>query len=184
MRYKVLVVMATIISSSSPASSLFFFFNTSTCTSTSATTHLSNPSSSTPHLNLNLNLKKVCGQKLVLMRLKCLPNDDNDDDNHPVSVPISINNIKDKEKEKEASDSVIIMSSISSYKWCASLGGLGLLETSYLTYLKLTNSDAYCPLGSTTCANILNSNYSLLFGITSFTFFISISISIYAVCFT
>ncbi|KAL3654706.1 hypothetical protein CASFOL_001441 [Castilleja foliolosa] len=54
---------------------------------------------------------------------------------------------------------------ISSYKWCAGLGGIGLLETSYLTYLKLTNSDALCPMGGGSCTTILNSDYSFVFGI-------------------
>ncbi|XP_024979917.1 thiol-disulfide oxidoreductase LTO1 [Cynara cardunculus var. scolymus] len=54
---------------------------------------------------------------------------------------------------------------ISSYSWCAGLGGLGFLETGYLTYSKLTGSDAFCPIGGGSCGDILNSNYAVVFGI-------------------
>ncbi|KVI08758.1 Thioredoxin-like fold [Cynara cardunculus var. scolymus] len=53
---------------------------------------------------------------------------------------------------------------ISSYSWCAGLGGLGFLETGYLTYSKLTGSDAFCPIGGGSCGDILNSNYAVVFG--------------------
>lgn len=53
---------------------------------------------------------------------------------------------------------------ISAYRWCAALGGIGFLETAYLTYLKLTNSDAFCPTGGVSCTNILTSDYSFVFG--------------------
>ncbi|KAL2457656.1 Thiol-disulfide oxidoreductase LTO1 [Forsythia ovata] len=53
----------------------------------------------------------------------------------------------------------------SAFKWCAALGGLGFFETSYLTYLKLTNSEAFCPVGGATCTTILNSDFSVVFGV-------------------
>ncbi|GMH25163.1 hypothetical protein Nepgr_027006 [Nepenthes gracilis] len=53
----------------------------------------------------------------------------------------------------------------STYNWCAGIGGLGFLETSYLTYLKLSDSDAFCPIGGGTCGDVLNSDYSLVFGV-------------------
>jgi hypothetical protein len=57
-------------------------------------------------------------------------------------------------------------SAISAYDWCAGLGAIGFLETSYLTYIKLTNSDAFCPVGGGgTCGSVLNSDYSVVFGI-------------------
>ncbi|KAF8410349.1 hypothetical protein HHK36_002877 [Tetracentron sinense] len=55
--------------------------------------------------------------------------------------------------------------SISAYDWCAALGALGFMETGYLTYLKLTNSDPFCPIGGATCSDILNSDYALVFGV-------------------
>ncbi|XP_042040699.1 thiol-disulfide oxidoreductase LTO1-like [Salvia splendens] len=54
---------------------------------------------------------------------------------------------------------------VSAYKWIAALGGIGLLETAYLTYLKLTNSDAFCPTGGGSCTTILTSDYSSVFGV-------------------
>ncbi|KAL0396927.1 UNVERIFIED_CONTAM: Thiol-disulfide oxidoreductase LTO1 [Sesamum calycinum] len=45
------------------------------------------------------------------------------------------------------------------------LGGIGFLETAYLTYLKLTNSDAFCPTGGASCTTILTSDYSSVFGV-------------------
>lgn len=57
---------------------------------------------------------------------------------------------------------------ISSYSWCAGLGGLGFLETSYLSYLKLTGSDAFCPIGGGSCSDVLNSNYAVVYGMVPF----------------
>ncbi|XP_073123362.1 thiol-disulfide oxidoreductase LTO1 [Henckelia pumila] len=54
---------------------------------------------------------------------------------------------------------------ISAYKWCAALGGVGFLETAYLTYLKFTDSDAFCPVGEGSCTTILTSDYSYVFGV-------------------
>lgn len=60
-----------------------------------------------------------------------------------------------------------LSSSISTYRWCAGIGGLGLLETAYLSYLKLTDSDAFCPIGGGSCGDVLNSDYAVVFGILS-----------------
>eukprot|EP00268_Persea_americana_P042474 TRINITY_DN4250_c0_g2_i3.p1 TRINITY_DN4250_c0_g2~~TRINITY_DN4250_c0_g2_i3.p1 ORF type:complete len:364 (-),score=78.52 TRINITY_DN4250_c0_g2_i3:336-1427(-) len=54
---------------------------------------------------------------------------------------------------------------ISTYSWCAGLGALGFLETGYLTYVKLTNTDAFCPIGGGSCSDVLNSDYSVVFGV-------------------
>nr|XP_018450399.1 PREDICTED: thiol-disulfide oxidoreductase LTO1-like isoform X2 [Raphanus sativus] len=53
----------------------------------------------------------------------------------------------------------------SSYNWYTVLGGFGMLDTAYLTYLKLTGSDAFCPVGGGTCGDVLNSDYALVFGV-------------------
>ncbi|XP_061346082.1 thiol-disulfide oxidoreductase LTO1 isoform X2 [Gastrolobium bilobum] len=50
------------------------------------------------------------------------------------------------------------------HKLTAGLAGIGFLETSYLTYLKLTESEAFCPVGGATCSDILNSDYAIVFG--------------------
>lgn len=51
-----------------------------------------------------------------------------------------------------------------SYKLFFGLGGIGLLETSYLTFLKLTNSTAFCPVGAGSCSDVLSSDYAVVFG--------------------
>lgn len=53
----------------------------------------------------------------------------------------------------------------STYNWFIGIGGIGMLDTAYLTYLKLTGSDAFCPVGGGTCGDVLNSNYAVVFGI-------------------
>ncbi|KAJ0251061.1 Thiol-disulfide oxidoreductase LTO1 [Hirschfeldia incana] len=53
----------------------------------------------------------------------------------------------------------------SSYNLYTVLGGIGMLDTAYLTYLKLTGSDAFCPVGGGACGDVLNSDYALVFGI-------------------
>ncbi|CAH8286398.1 unnamed protein product [Eruca vesicaria subsp. sativa] len=54
----------------------------------------------------------------------------------------------------------------STYSWYTGLGGIGMLDTAYLTYLKLTGSDAFCPVGGGgACGDVLNSDYALVFGV-------------------
>ncbi|KAG8662849.1 thiol-disulfide oxidoreductase LTO1 isoform X2 [Manihot esculenta] len=78
---------------------------------------------------------------------------------------------QDAESESETTTSSsppypsLSSSSISTYNWCAALGGTGFLETVYLTYLKLTDSDAFCPLGGGSCGDVLNSDYAIVFGV-------------------
>ncbi|XP_030485925.2 thiol-disulfide oxidoreductase LTO1 isoform X2 [Cannabis sativa] len=52
-----------------------------------------------------------------------------------------------------------------SYNLYSGLGAIGLLETTYLTYLKLTNSSVFCPIGGGSCSDILNSDYAQIFGV-------------------
>jgi uncharacterized membrane protein len=40
-----------------------------------------------------------------------------------------------------------------------------MLDTAYLTYLKVTGSDAFCPIGGGTCGDVLNSDYAVVFGV-------------------
>ncbi|KAG8088588.1 hypothetical protein GUJ93_ZPchr0010g10291 [Zizania palustris] len=54
-----------------------------------------------------------------------------------------------------------ILWGISTSTWSAGVAGLGFLETSYLNYLKLTGSEAFCPVAGGGCGNILESNYSV-----------------------
>lgn len=58
------------------------------------------------------------------------------------------------------------ISSNSTYNLCAALGGIGFVETAYLSYLKLANAAAFCPIGGGSCDDVLNSEYAAVFGIT------------------
>ncbi|KAG8073327.1 hypothetical protein GUJ93_ZPchr0006g46206 [Zizania palustris] len=58
-----------------------------------------------------------------------------------------------------------ILWGISTSTWSAGVAGLGFLETSYLSYLKLTGSEAFCPVTGGGCGNVLESDYSVVFGI-------------------
>ncbi|XP_004512236.1 thiol-disulfide oxidoreductase LTO1 isoform X2 [Cicer arietinum] len=51
------------------------------------------------------------------------------------------------------------------FKLISGIAGTGFIETSYLTYLKLTGSGVFCPIGGGTCSDILNSDYALVFGV-------------------
>ncbi|KAF7062170.1 hypothetical protein CFC21_068799 [Triticum aestivum] len=54
---------------------------------------------------------------------------------------------------------------VSTSAWTAGVAGLGLLETGYLSYLKLTGSEAFCPVSGGGCGDVLDSDYSVVFGI-------------------
>ncbi|CAL4912413.1 unnamed protein product [Urochloa decumbens] len=67
--------------------------------------------------------------------------------------------------EKPASAPPSSLLGISTSTWSAGVAGLGFLETGYLTYLKLTGSEAFCPISGGGCGDILDSDYSVVFGI-------------------
>lgn len=72
------------------------------------------------------------------------------------------------ESETTASSSGVVDENdrvVSAYRWCAALGGVGFLETAYLAYLKLTDSDALCPIAEGSCNAVLNSDFASVFGI-------------------
>lgn len=62
----------------------------------------------------------------------------------------------------------------STYKWCAGVAAVGLVEVSYLTYVKVFGVDAFCPVGSDGgfggCGDVLNSDYAAVFGILTYYF--------------
>ncbi|XWS42202.1 hypothetical protein CRYUN_Cryun17cG0147900 [Craigia yunnanensis] len=98
---------------------------------------------------------RVPGRRLVLP-LKCLssrPSQDSESEAETTSSPSS------------SSSSISLPSSNSTYNWRAGLGAIGLVETAYLTYLKLSDSDAFCPLGGGSCGDVLNSDYAVIFGV-------------------
>lgn len=81
----------------------------------------------------------------------------------PVKCSSSKSN-EDVEPKSETTSSSSFSSSISTYKWCAGIGSVGFLETAYLAYTKLTDSDAFCPVGGGSCGDVLNSDYAVVFG--------------------
>ncbi|WCJ32743.1 NAD(P)H dehydrogenase (quinone)s [Euphorbia peplus] len=79
-------------------------------------------------------------------RLKCMPSETSGTESDSQTTPST-------------------SSDMSTYNWSAALAGIGFLETAYLTYLKLTHSDAFCPIGGGSCGDILNSDYAVVFGV-------------------
>ncbi|XP_021736379.1 thiol-disulfide oxidoreductase LTO1-like [Chenopodium quinoa] len=80
--------------------------------------------------------------------------------------------IRDTEKSEDEEGMQVSSSSssppslsISTYNWCAGLGGLGFLETAYLTYLKVSNTEPFCPVGGGSCSDVLNSDYAVILGV-------------------
>ncbi|KDO71388.1 hypothetical protein CISIN_1g017385mg [Citrus sinensis] len=71
----------------------------------------------------------------------------------------------DSDSDLRTTPSPSSTSGFSPYGWCAGIGGVGFLETTYLSYLKLTNSDAFCPIGGASCGDVLNSDYAVVFGV-------------------
>uniref|UniRef100_A0A6N2N436 Vitamin K epoxide reductase domain-containing protein n=1 Tax=Salix viminalis TaxID=40686 RepID=A0A6N2N436_SALVM len=83
----------------------------------------------------------------------------------PSSGPSQETESEPPETAPSPSNSLMSSSSVSTYNWCAGLGGVGFLETAYLTFLKLTNSDAFCPIGGGNCGDVLSSDYAVVFGV-------------------
>ncbi|GAB4848410.1 ribosome biosynthesis protein lto1 [Ancistrocladus abbreviatus] len=102
-----------------------------------------------PHFS---KFKGKWGGGFMVLRANCLPG----------STPEAESAEDGAEQTSSSSSSSV---DISSYNWCAGLGGLGFLETSYLTYLKLSDSEVFCPVAGGTCGDILNSDYSVVFGV-------------------
>ncbi|RAL45802.1 hypothetical protein DM860_009666 [Cuscuta australis] len=102
-------------------------------------------------LSPTLQFKGVCHRELVLLRSRSSSDKDID--------------VEKESKTELLSPPSSSDSSISSYTWCAFLGGIGFLETSYLTHVKLSGSDAFCHVVGGSCSNILNSSYSFVFGV-------------------
>ncbi|CAI9094466.1 OLC1v1030212C1 [Oldenlandia corymbosa var. corymbosa] len=95
-----------------------------------------------------LKTNRCGGRRVLLFRVKCRPEQ-------------STSEIL-KDSESEITEST---SADDTRRWYGVLGGLGFLETSYLTFLKLTQSEAFCPVNGGSCGSILNSDYSLVFGV-------------------
>lgn len=50
------------------------------------------------------------------------------------------------------------------YGLITGLAAVGVLETAYLTWMKLYGGPVSCPLGGTSCDDVLNSEYGTIFG--------------------
>ncbi|CAK9162247.1 unnamed protein product [Ilex paraguariensis] len=124
----------------------------------------------TPHLfprrsiSTQTQLKNGWARRLLVLRVKCVPDQSGDTEVEAETASLS-------------TSSSSTLSDISSFNWYAALGGLGFLETTYLTYLKLTNSEAFCPIGGGTCGDVLSSDYAVVFGIL-FILFVTLSCAI------
>ncbi|XP_074274969.1 thiol-disulfide oxidoreductase LTO1 isoform X1 [Silene latifolia] len=104
-----------------------------------------------PSIPLNPTCKGNYRKGFMLLPSKCTNGEIQDTDNKS----------EDVEKLPISSSS----SDISSYSWCAWIGGLGFVETSYLTYLKLFNAEPFCPIGGGSCSDVLTSDYAVVLGV-------------------
>ncbi|KAH6784596.1 dehydrogenase [Perilla frutescens var. hirtella] len=99
----------------------------------------------------------VCKQRFVLLKLSC---DLEGSKRTAKSDPETTSSLASSSNVVDENDGVI-----SAYRWCAALGGVGFLESAYLTYLKLTDSDAFCPIAEGSCNAVLNSDFASVFGV-------------------
>ncbi|KAB2094868.1 hypothetical protein ES319_A02G189400v1 [Gossypium barbadense] len=115
------------------------------------------PISSPAFISSSVHLKKQAPvRRLLVLPIKCSssgPSQDTESEAETTSVPSS------------SSFSSSLASSNSTYNWRAGIGAVGIIETAYLTYLKLSGSDAFCPLGGGSCGDVLNSDYAFFFGV-------------------
>ncbi|KAL7104084.1 hypothetical protein ACP275_08G222300 [Erythranthe tilingii] len=106
--------------------------------------------------------KGVWGQRFELLKLNCKSEECNlcEDSVRSLQPPSSSSVITGEDDW-----------SISSNRWCAALGGIGFLETAYLTYLQITDSDAFFPTEWGSSTTILTSAYIPLFGMAAYGLF-------------
>ncbi|KAG9137975.1 hypothetical protein Leryth_019366 [Lithospermum erythrorhizon] len=108
-------------------------------------------------------LKGGRDRRFVLLQVKCVSEQDTDAEKSKVESTPPSSSYGDPPSSSSTSTST------STYNWCAVLGGIGFLESSYLTFLKLTNSEAFCPIGNGgSCDSVLSSDYSVVFGFECF----------------
>ncbi|KAL3838872.1 hypothetical protein ACJIZ3_023463 [Penstemon smallii] len=123
-------------------------------------------SSFSPHTSplfpISYHIKKgVWKQKLLLLRLNCVSKSskssvESESDTASSSPPLFEPSSPSIDDDRGTD--------LAAYNWCAALGGVGFLETAYLSYLKFTDTDAFCPTGGASCTTILTSGYSYVFG--------------------
>ncbi|VVB10122.1 unnamed protein product [Arabis nemorensis] len=111
---------------------------------------------SPPSSNLYPRRFEVSDRRFPVIPIKC---SSSEPENGEYSAPLPSSS-----SSSSSSTSELSINS-STYNWYTGIGGIGMLDTAYLTYLKLTGSDAFCPVGGGTCGDVLNSDYALVFGV-------------------
>ncbi|CAN8327866.1 unnamed protein product [Cochlearia groenlandica] len=101
---------------------------------------------------------EVSDRRFTVIPIKCASSDPEDGGDSAPSSSSSSSSTSSSSASEVATKSSI-------YSWYAGIGAIGMLDTAYLTYLKLTGSDAFCPVGGDTCGNVLSSDYAAVFGI-------------------
>ncbi|KAL1536879.1 thiol-disulfide oxidoreductase LTO1-like [Salvia divinorum] len=95
-----------------------------------------------PQLSASLFKKRVCNQRLLVLKVNC--------------------DFAGSQRTAKSDSSAANDGAVSAYAWCATLGGVGFLETAYLT---LANSEPLCPIGEGSCDGILNTDFASILGV-------------------
>ncbi|CAA7035697.1 unnamed protein product [Microthlaspi erraticum] len=107
-----------------------------------------------PSSNVYPRRFEVSDRRFPVFPIKCSSSEQDDGGDSAPSISTS----SSSSTSELATDS-------STYSWYTGIGVIGMLDTAYLTYLKLTGSDAFCPVGGGTCGDVLNSDYAVVFGV-------------------
>ncbi|ESQ53517.1 hypothetical protein EUTSA_v10025477mg [Eutrema salsugineum] len=108
-----------------------------------------------PSSNLQPRRLEVSDRRFPVVPIKCSSSEPEDGGDSAPSLLSS----------SSSSSATEVSTNSWTYNWYTGIGGVGMLDTAYLTYLKLTGSDAFCPVGGGTCGDVLNSDYAVVFGI-------------------
>ncbi|XP_042026233.1 thiol-disulfide oxidoreductase LTO1-like [Salvia splendens] len=95
-----------------------------------------------PQLSASLFKKRASNHRLLMLKVSC--------------------DSAGSQRTAKSDSSAASAGLISAYGWCAALGGVGFLETAYLT---LANSEALCPIGEGSCDGILNNHFASILGV-------------------
>ncbi|XP_010531129.1 PREDICTED: thiol-disulfide oxidoreductase LTO1 [Tarenaya hassleriana] len=118
---------------------------------------------SSPTPSLIPNRFWVLSRRFPVFPVKCLSSEQEENgDSTPGAAP-SLSSSSSSSSSSPTTEG--LSDSVTTYKWCTVLGGVGLIETAYLSYLKVTGSDAFCPVGGGTCGDVLDSDYASVFGV-------------------
>ncbi|KFK30203.1 hypothetical protein AALP_AA7G231600 [Arabis alpina] len=110
-----------------------------------------------PSSNLYPRRFEVSDRRFTVIPIKCSSTEPENSEDSAPSLSSSSSSSSSSTSEVSVNSSI--------YNWYTGIGGIGMLDTAYLTYLKLTGSDAFCPVGGGTCGDVLNSDYAVVFGV-------------------